>query len=248
MKTLQRIWQEVRRGENIDLYVTVTVAIVLAALSITGIAPQAWIAPLSLAVLALLAAAILGNRYRLERMSEWLMQGTDSVLLDRFPRDIYESVETSKELWLIGVTLSSTLEVYYPLFESKLRRGDSIKVLTVTPDGKACAMAAMRNYARTNVDRQRAEIRASLMDFCELQKIAPGRLEIRTIEYPLTFGIYAADLGETRGVISLKYYPFKMPIRRAGPGLVLRPKDQRWYEHFRSEIQTLWENATLWQC
>ena len=109
-------------------------------------------------------------------------------------------------------------------------------------------MAAMRHYARTDIERQRTEIRTTLKDFCELQRVVPDRLEIRTIEYPLTFGAYAVDPEGASGVLYLKHYPFKMPLGRARPGLVLRPRDERWYEHFRSEIRFLWEHAVPWQC
>jgi hypothetical protein len=221
---------------------------ILAALNIAGVAPQTWIAPLNLAVLALLAIATLGNRHRLEGIAKQMVQSPESALLQNFPDDTYSNVVQSKELWLVGVTLSSTLEALYPLFESKLRKGDSIRVLVVNPDGAACAMTAMRNYARTDVERLRAEIRTTLKDLCALQEAALDRLEIRTIEYPLTFGVYAVDPEEVSGVLYLKHYPFKMPLGRARPGLVLRPRDEHWYDHFRSEIRLLWENAVPWQC
>jgi len=41
MKYLRRTWQDIRRGENIDLYVLVAVAGVTAVLSMTDIVPQA---------------------------------------------------------------------------------------------------------------------------------------------------------------------------------------------------------------
>ena len=248
IRALQSVWEDIRRGENIDLYVTVVVAIALAALNIAGVAPPNWIAPLNLAVLALLAVATLGNRHRLEGILKQITQSTESVLLEKFPADTYNNVEQSKELWLVGVTLSSTLEALYPLFERKLRRGDSLKVLVVDPEGAACAMAAMRHYARTGVERLRAEIRTTLTDLCELRKTAPDKLEIRTIEYALTFGAYMVDPEEASGVLYLKHYPFKVPLGRARPGLVLRPRDERWYDHFRSEIRFLWESAVPWQC
>lgn len=248
MRTLRRVLEDIRRGENIDLYVTVIVAIILAALNITGIAPQAWIAPLNLAVLALLAVATLGNRHRLEGILRRMTQSAESVLLEKFPADIYGKLQKSKDLWLVGVSLSSTLEALYPQLEDKLRAGDSIKVLVVNPDGNACAMAAMRNYRTDDVDRQRAEIHAALKDLCELRKVAPERLEIRTIEYPLTFGVYALDPEDVSGVLSLKHYPFKMPVGRARPGLVLRRRDEPWYDHFWGEILVLWKNARVWEC
>ena len=70
MKLLRRIWQDFRQGENIDLYLTVIVSIVLAVLNIVNVVPPSWIAPLNLSVLALLSFAILGNRYRIETILE----------------------------------------------------------------------------------------------------------------------------------------------------------------------------------
>lgn len=248
MQVLRRIWEDIRHGENVDLYVTVAVAIVLAVLNIVGFAPQAWIAPLNLAVLALLAVATLGNRHRLEGILKRLTQGSEGVLLENFPADTYRNVEDSKELWLVGVTLASTMEALYPLFERKLRRGDSIRALVVDPDGAACKMAATRHYARPDVTRHQAQIRETLKDLCELKKVAPDRLEVRTIDYLLTFGAYVTDPDEVGGALYLKHYPFKMPLGRARPGLALRPRDERWYDHFRSELRSLWENATPWPC
>lgn len=66
MQMLRRIWEDVRRGENIDLYLTVGVAIVLALLNVLGFAPQSLIAPVTLAVLGLLAINSLVNRRKIE--------------------------------------------------------------------------------------------------------------------------------------------------------------------------------------
>jgi hypothetical protein len=71
-------------------------------------------------------------------------------------------------------------------------------------------------------------------------------IEIRTIEHPLTFGVYVIDPQQTGGTLPLKHCPFKMPVGRARPGLVLRPVDQRWYDLFWAEIQTLWNNGKPW--
>jgi hypothetical protein len=66
VRFLKRVWEDIRQGESIDVYVSVVLAIVLAILSVIDIVPADWIASVTLAVLALLAVAILGNRYKLE--------------------------------------------------------------------------------------------------------------------------------------------------------------------------------------
>jgi len=66
MVFLKRILDDIKHGENIDLYVTVILAIIISILNAIGLANSALLSSISLAILALLASAILGNRHRLD--------------------------------------------------------------------------------------------------------------------------------------------------------------------------------------
>ena len=59
MKLLNRIWQDVRRGENIDLYLTISIAIILSLLNILNLANPILVESVTLAVLGLLAVTSL---------------------------------------------------------------------------------------------------------------------------------------------------------------------------------------------
>jgi hypothetical protein len=72
MKLLNKFWDEIKRGENIDLYLTVVASIILVILNLTGFASQSLVAPLTLAVLGLLAISNLGNRYQIQSLIEKL--------------------------------------------------------------------------------------------------------------------------------------------------------------------------------
>lgn len=74
MQLLYRIWDDVRRGDNIDLYATITVALGLVILNLIGFNQQTLIAPITLAVLGLLSIAILGNRYRVQELLQKMSQ------------------------------------------------------------------------------------------------------------------------------------------------------------------------------
>jgi len=245
MQLLQRIWQDIRQGENIDLYITVVVSIALSVLNVAGIASQFWIAPLNLGILALLAFAILGNRHRLEAILQ-RMTGTEGLLVINFPDDMHSNLEKSRELLVLGVSLMHTLRLSYALFEEKLRRGDIIKTLLVNPDSPACEVAAMRSYQPTDVETQRAYIRASLGALCDLQEKTSGRLEIRVLDNPLAYGGLIVDPNTSRGIMYLWYYRFKTRVVNR-PKLVLRPTDGYWYESYKEEVTSLWNNAVPWQ-
>lgn len=239
MQMLRRIGEDVRQGENIDLYLTVVVAITLALLNVLGLAPQSLIPPLTLTVLSLLAVNLLVNRRKVESAEKWFV--------DKFPDDWEKQLEDSSELWIFGINLARTITSYFSLFERKLKRGGTIKVLLVDPHGAAMKMSAARraqlNYEAENL----AFIRTSLKGFCELRGIAPDRMEIRTIDHPLSFGIFAADPDTAKSTLYLSYYPFKIPTA-AIPKIVLKPKDGYWHDHFKMEMHKLWEFATPWDC
>lgn len=94
MEHLQRLWRDIQRGENVDLYVTVVAAIVLAILSIAGVASQSWIAPLTLVILALLAYSMLGNRHQIDKAYQQLTQTVEGVLRQKWPGDdLYEDLK-----------------------------------------------------------------------------------------------------------------------------------------------------------
>ncbi|MBL7184317.1 MAG: hypothetical protein ISS50_07705 [Anaerolineae bacterium] len=249
MQFLKRIWSDVKRGESIDLYVTVVIALGLVMLNLLGVAPQTWIAPITLSVLGLLAISVLGNRHRVEELMQSLSQSASSVFLEEFPPDLETEFESAKELWLVGVTLRGTMNGKYIKVEEKLRQGHIIKVLLVHPEGASVEMAASRYYAEVNQRPERIAraTLGSLQLFCSLRQVAPDKLEIRTIRNPLTFGAIAVDPGSNSGILYLEHYPFRT-ISSAVPKVVLKASDGHWYEFFRREIRALWNNGEVWEC
>ena len=109
MRMLQQIWNDIRQGENVDLYLTVLVALALVGMNIAGWAPDSWLAPITLAVLALLAVSSLGNRHRLERVLQ--AESTENLFLEEYPPDLRGDIRRAEELWLVGVSLTSTVTV-----------------------------------------------------------------------------------------------------------------------------------------
>jgi hypothetical protein len=251
MRALERIWNDIRSGESIDLYATTTIAFIVVVLDLLDIAPPGLIAPLTLAVLGLLAVSNLVNRHRVQELTERIAESTRSFFLEEYPADIREHFESAKEVWLVGVTLRGTISSFSRLIEEKLRKGHSFKVLVVHPEGAAIEMAASRYYspALTGRDpgRRGAQIKDSLVSFCGLQQIAPDKLEIRTIQNPLTFGAVCVNPRTTSAILYLAHFPYRT-VADSLPKFVLRAADGRWYDFFETEIQNLWEGGIEWKC
>jgi len=249
MKIFERIWRDIRSGESIDLYATIVIAFVLVILGLFGFASSGVIASLTLTVLGLLAISNLVNRHRVEELIKQVAESANSFFFDEFPADFKENFESAKEIWLVGVTLRGTLRNYYGLIERKLRQGHHFKVLLVHPEGIAIEIAASRYYAPTGRDAERksSQIKDSLASLCDLRQIAPDKLEIRTIQNPLTFGAVCMNPETTSGILYLEHFPFRT-FADSMPRFVLRASDGRWFDFFKKEVQALWENGIEWNC
>ncbi len=249
MRFLEKIWDDIRHGENIDHYTTIVAAFALVVLGILGVAPPELIAALTLGVLGLLALSNLVNRHRLEELSEKVARSSQGFFLEEFPPDLKDTFQSAKEVWLIGVTLSRFLKNNYGPLEEKIRKGHAVKVLLVHPAGAPLAMAANRYYAEINrnVETRSADIHHSLQLLCGLRKIAPKKVEIRTIQSPLTFGAICANPDSASGALYLEHYSYRT-MADAQPKFVLHASDGYWYDLFNAEVHTLWNSGEAWKC
>jgi hypothetical protein len=247
MKFLKRVWGDIERGENIDLYVTVFIAVGLVILNLFGTTPDTWIAPITLAVLGLLAISVLGNRYRVEEVLQKLKQSNTAFFFKGFPPSLETDFEAAQELWLVGATLSKTITTKYRLIEEKLRQGCTLKILLIHPEGASLEIMASRYYAPQNrlLGVQASNIKNSLQLFCDLQKVAPENIEIRTVRNSLAFGATAIDPNSSTGILYLEHYPFRT-VSASLPKFILKASDGEWYDFFKREIQTLWDAGETW--
>jgi hypothetical protein len=201
-----------------------------------------------LAVLGLLAVATLGNRFKFEEGLRQLTESPSELFQEKHAARLEADLAQAGEVWLVGVTLSRTIKTNYSLFEHKLARGDTIRILLVDPKGVGAEMAAGREYGgRFDAERIRNLIQGSLSDLCSLKQLAPDRLQVRVIDNPLTFGGIAINPNATAGILYLEHYSYKMPGGSV-PKFVLGAKDGRWYYFFKEEMQTLWKNGAQWAC
>jgi hypothetical protein len=249
MRLLHRLWEDVRRGENIDLYATIVIAFAIIPLGFITTIPAQVITSLTLVVLGLLAISNLVNRHRVEEVAQKLSQSSKTFFTEELPPDFKQNFEASKETLMIGVGLSVVLKNNYKTIEDKLRKGHVIRVLLVHPEGAPVEMAASRYYAESRRDAGRTgeEIKSSLQLFCSLKKIAPKKMEIRTIQNPLTFGAIYVNSNSADGILYIEHYPYRT-ASGAFPKFALHASDGYWYEFFKKEVGVLWDNGLAWEC
>jgi hypothetical protein len=206
MELLKRIISDIRKGENIDLYFFVVAALVLAILNGLGLASKNLVESVTLALLGLLASYCLGIRDKLNGINEKL-SGTRSLLYDEFPPNLKNAIITdSKEVFIVGITLNRTMATFYSQLERKLKDGRQIKVLLVDPNGDATNLIPRRIYRPISDQRVREKILDSISLISNLKLLAPKQIEVRVIDYPISFGCFASDIESGNGLVCIEYY------------------------------------------
>ncbi|HEV2381253.1 MAG TPA: hypothetical protein VG206_15850 [Terriglobia bacterium] len=247
MSGLRRVLEDVKNGENIDLYVTLLVAVILVTMNVLGFVATERLLPLNLAILALITLSLLVNRHRLNDVVGTISALKDrAVFLEEFPADFSVQLDEAREVWLTGTHHSAVLTSHYQLFETKVNRGDRLRFLLLDPKGTAYKMAAMRFPGLVGAEQERMRIESSLATLLALQALAPDRVEIRVIDFPLDYTAYLLDPTSGRGAIYLERYTFKVSGGSRKPKFVYKKRDGRWFEHLLAEVGHLWETAKPW--
>jgi len=171
------------------------------------------------------------------------------TFLKDFPPAYQSDMEKATELWLVGITLREAIHKNLPRIKKILNKEvGCVKVLLVHPDGPALKMAAFREYAYADSrpEYKSIDIKSSLSTFGNLKTEHPGKLEVRTIEHPLSHGIIAIDPETTTGILYIASYTFKVKDG-AKPKFVLSSEAGYWYKHYVDELKTTWEYSNPWE-
>lgn len=238
MKFLHQIWKDIRRGENIDLYLTIVAALFLSGLSLTGKTLDNKIPAITLTVLALLAITNLVNRRKFEEM---LQQSQGSFFRKEWPEDVKLDFDRARELWLVGGNLTRTITSNINLLDTKLSRGDRVKILLVDPESDAVRYSNHTMMYEMEEDKSRERIRLIIGLLKNLKASKSSKLEIRVIDHPVPFALYGMDIKKSGGKLYVKQYEYK--ANTDGIRFVLTYKDEFWYDIYSEQLMSLWNNA-----
>lgn len=243
----KKLLRDLQTGTNVENYLIISLALVIIILDIFDLGNNQWINNATLAILALLAYGRISDRKKLENIEHSILSDSEALFLDEYPESLVEDMRITNELWIVGISLSRTIDTYYSMFQQKLEQGDKIRILLVSPGSEASELAANLECRPRSKDDNDHDILRTLTDFCRLSEISIADIELRTINVVFSFGFYAMRPSEPDGKIYAEHYSFKNDSGDV-PKLLLERKDGYVYETFETQLLTLWEHATPWQC
>jgi hypothetical protein len=237
MAWLRATWRDFT--DNLDNYLTITVAILLAVLSCFDIAEEKVVFSAILAVLALVSYSLLKDRRQNIRYR---------LFKKRF--DVEEElalVKQGRKVILMGPGFTVLIPRLVDHFAGGLPPNVEMKVLVTDPDGNAIKLAAFRAHKPVGELRDVYVYAFSrLWDISE--KSTGGKLEIRVLDYLAPYAMIGIDPNSRTGALQMRLTAWHAPRTEDRPLIELsRSQDGEWFEHFIGDFEKMWEEATPWK-
>jgi hypothetical protein len=256
LRFLDKVFQDIREGKNLEVYLTLVVALALLILDIFEIISTEALAAGTLATLALLAYSTLGSRERMQRLTD-VSEATQALFeqviggrpkADDFfwkqKHSLERDIAQARFIGGVGVSLSRTVRDCLAEFENCLEAGASIRLMVIDPASSAPRQARLRSKSGVEDSFFVDLVRTTVARLCILAELGdlPGTLELGLLPYVPSFGLFLIDPDEPHGRIIVEVYQHK--------SLAFNPtfeldaqRDAQWYRFFREQFDLLWESC-----
>lgn len=250
MKLLQNVWQDIRSGQNIDAYITIGIAIIIAVLGITGSASQNIVLSAILAVLALVTTGLLVSRQENKKLQDAVsrIEKLDHLADKFFGREydrteLKKSIRTSRKAFFWGLNFSRTIPLLKDDIEYGLENGLEIKFLLMKPASQVIEMAAFRSRD-SNVDELNSTLEINISKLLTLsKKISSGSLEVRCVNYLPCCTIVCFDYHLLSGRMFARLSTFRISNEARPTFELTRKDDNYWYGFFVEQFEAVWKEA-----
>jgi hypothetical protein len=251
MKILREIWEDIRTGQNLDIYITVALSVIIAILGITGKTTQEIIFSAILATLALISSGLLVNRHQNEEtqklistiknetsLSENFFVGEDNIA------EIIHLIRKSRKVYFWGTTLTTHIPILEDELEKGLENGLEVRFLLIKPEGVALKMAAFRGKDLSEKDLE-SDLRRNLARLSAINSHAPqGKFECRVVDYLAPYTMYIFDMGLSSGIILVRISALRTPNTMRPTFRLTQKDDSKWFEFHAEQFETAWKEAT----
>ncbi len=253
MKAIRRIWQDVRAGRNLEIYITAIVSLGVAVLGALQITSQQVVSAAILAVLALVSYFLLSNRRSNESIEDKLSVvessiGSPACFLPerRFLTQLYaEKTLKAQSIDIVAVSMQSFLDNTRAsdLANWILSAGKRIRMLVLWPGSSAAQIRGDQE----NIDlAEKIVIQVNrLSTLCGTiqrqitgKRQCKGSLEVRFYDGVPLFSYFRAD---TEMIIGL-YYSHITGLE--SESIQIRDTDALIYKKMRGHFDALWEGRS----
>jgi transcriptional regulator with XRE-family HTH domain len=197
---------------------------------------------------------------------EFLLTGKDAsidtILLKVSPRDYFDELRSATRLCVSGLNLGRFIPNDISIIQEICAKKDGhVKALLMDGiDDNACKFGAAQEYGDASLFEA---YRATIVLAHSLLKplLRGGKLELRSIEYPIPFGLDVVDAEPPAGIVYVRGYPFRKapsqlpnhnePVTQNEPvpdQPILKfnsasPEQKYWHEFYKRQFYISWAMA-----
>jgi len=206
--------------------------------------PKYWDNPKELA-----AAVIASLTHFKESMPAIGWIRADNMLLSGYPpSDVDVFTRAKQEVWITGLNLTRIFPKRIKQLTKVVKDGGTINAILLSLKSSAVKYAAQQDFGLgANVEDYRGSINTAERCLRELKTLAPDRVNIKKIDYPLPFGIDAVDIRLENGIICVLFYPLESE-QGDMPVLVLKQNQSQWYTFYKDQLEKQWYQYAALYC
>jgi hypothetical protein len=252
-KFFQLAWIDIKNRQNIELYLTLIVAVIVFIANIIGVKNQDILFNVVLGVLAVMLFKSIQDSHateRFERKIDDLLRGNKSVFLRRWDNNVFKECLVKAKV-ICGVWSQGNYEFLHTNF-SMLRefmaKGGKIKFVYVDPESNAFELATHRYFSeQDNKEKNKnAQLRfqLTLQTLKELAQVAPTPESIQikfTCEIPSSTITLINHQTNTGMIFVTLHDYFSSSI---GPSFILDKSEEQWFNAYASVFENLWSKLS----
>ncbi|MCA9333305.1 hypothetical protein KDA00_05540 [Candidatus Saccharibacteria bacterium] len=259
IEKIKSIIDEVKRGENLDLYLTILLAIIIAILSIIDVASQKILNAVMLTTLGLIAGALLSNRksvsettsaaqklgLQVKNLRDELMHlgnHEPAIVRMEYP-DLREAFKQAKSVKIIGASLSTSSVQYLSICEHFLNNGGNLQIMLCEPSSSILENLAYRAYRVRSPEIIGNSIHKSielLSSLYELPNVS-DTFNLKVIPYVPPFGIVLLENHDQTSQAYVKLMPFRVSTGNYPVIFIDQLIHSDWFVFFSQQFDNLWE-------
>src|SRR5271157_5948153 len=246
---LKLIAKEISRGENLDLYLTILLAIVVSFLGVFGIVKFEIISAAILATLGLLASSLLTIRRSVRPTLDDLFN--TRAQLPTFE----EQLADAQSIDICGMSLLAVATQHRGFLLEKVARGCKIRLLLLNPDNESLmnmiapfvTALTPEQYPtavqqHTKAVEQHTKAIVTSLSFLTSEPILYN--SVRLYDYPLAHAMLISNRNMPNGALRLEMY-MHTRLPADAPGFyILRKDEPGWFNLFAAEFEAHWASAT----
>lgn len=255
-KIYDHIKADIRNGENLDIYVSIPVAVTIAILGLLKVASFGVLSAAILMVLSLLSASFLIIRKSAADTKEAYIGLSDQIrdlqgsidpasVSDMFRRgypDMSKDFEEASSILVLGTILVSTINVYLDKFEKAIRRGCDVRFITSSTESNVLDTLLFCNYKMDDKDAIASMIQYHTQKLYALNKEEGSKIEVRALPYIPPFGLVVTKNDDGTGRIYVKLFSFRT-VPGQYPTIAVNSNDVGWFSFFSEQYEEFWDAA-----